>query len=157
MTEIRVILSPSLLARAALYNGIAPMASSVFYLLAADLVLLTHVLFVVFVVLGLLLVLAGKLLGWQWVCNPWFRLAHLLAIAVVVAQSWLGLVCPLTTLEMALRSRTGEVTYEGAFIAHWLQTVLYYQAPVWVFALAYTAFGGLVLVSWIWVRPRPFR
>ena len=133
------------------------MSSSVVYLLAADLILLTHTLFVVFVVLGLVLVLAGKPLGWQWVRNPWFRLFHLLAIAVVVAQSWLGIICPLTTLEMALRSRAGEVTYDGAFIAHWLQTLLYYQAPAWIFALAYSGFGVLVLVSWFWVRPRSFR
>jgi hypothetical protein len=73
------------------------------YLLAADLLLFAHALFVVFVVSGLLMIIAGRLLSWSWVRNPWFRLAHLIAIGVVVLQSWLGQVCPLTIWEMALR------------------------------------------------------
>lgn len=124
------------------------------YLLAADLMLLTHVLFVAFVVVGLVLILAGKLCAWSWVRNPWFRLAHLACIGVVVLQSWLGGICPLTTWEMTLREKAGEAVYAGAFIAHWLEAILYYRAPQWVFTLAYTVFGGLVLVCWFWVRPR---
>jgi hypothetical protein len=125
-----------------------------FYLLAADAILLLHVLFVLFVVLGLLLVFAGRLAGWAWVRNRAFRIAHLVAIGIVVLQSWFGVICPLTTLEMWLRSRAGDATYAGSFIAHWLDTLLYYQAPAWVFAICYTAFGGLVVASWYWVRPR---
>lgn len=124
------------------------------WLLAADALLLGHVLFVTFVVGGLLLVIAGGLLGWAWVRNRVFRLVHLACVGVVVIQSWLGLVCPLTTWEMALRQRAGDATYSGAFIAHWLGELLYYQAPAWVFAVIYTAFGALVVASWLWVRPR---
>ena len=124
--------------------------------LAADLMLAVHVLFVLFVVGGLLLILAGKALRWSWVRNPWFRLAHLAAIAIVVLQSWLGVACPLTTLEMALRERGGEITYSGGFIVHWMNALLYYQAPAWVFTAAYSAFGVLVAVAWFWVRPRGF-
>ena len=47
------------------------------YALAADALLLAHVLFVLFVVLGLLLVFAGWRRSWSWVRNPWFRVAHL--------------------------------------------------------------------------------
>jgi hypothetical protein len=126
------------------------------YLVAADLVLLVHALFVAFVVVGLVLILAGKPLGWSWVRNPWFRAAHLAAIAVVVLQAWLGIVCPLTTWEMALRAKGGDAVYAGAFVAHWLDALLYYQAPPWVFAVAYTLFGALVVLSWFRVRPRPF-
>lgn len=127
------------------------------YRIAADLILLTHVLFVAFVVLGLLLILAGRPLGWAWVRNPWFRLAHLAGIGVVVLQAWLGIICPLTTWEGALREKAGDAVYSGAFVAHWLEELLYYQAPPWVFTVAYTVFGGLVGLSWYWVRPRPFR
>jgi hypothetical protein len=126
------------------------------YRIAADVVLLLHASFVLFVVLGLVLILAGRFGGWAWIRNPWFRVVHLLAIGFVVIQSWFGLICPLTTLEMSLRARAGLATYPGAFIAHWLETLLYYQAPAWVFALFYTIFGGLVVVSWFWVRPRQF-
>lgn len=129
------------------------MESQTFYLLAADMLLLTHVLFVAFVVCGLLLILAGKLFSWGWVRNRIFRLAHLIAIGVVVVQSWFGVICPLTTWEMALRERAGDVVYGGTFMSHWLETILYYNAPAWVFVVCYTIFGLLVVVSWFWVRP----
>jgi hypothetical protein len=122
-------------------------------LLAADAVLLLHFLFVIYVVLGLILIVAGGLLRWSWVRNWWFRISHLAAIGVVVLQAWLGMICPLTTLEMSLRREAGDASYSGAFIAHWIDTVLYYQAPAWVFALCYTVFGAVVVLSWFWVRP----
>lgn len=130
------------------------MNSSLLYLLAADAVLVVHALFVAFVVAGLVLIFTGKILGWSWVRHRGFRIAHLVAIGIVVVQSWLGAICPLTTLEMVLRSRAGGTTYGGSFIAHWLDALLYYQAPAWVFAVGYTAFGALVVAGWFWVRPR---
>lgn len=133
------------------------MDSSSAYLLAADAVLLAHALFVAFVVFGLVLILAGGSLRWEWVRNPWFRLFHIAAIGVVVIQSWLAVICPLTILEMAFRQRAGDTAYPGSFIGHWLETLLYYEAPAWVFVLCYTAFGALVAMSWFWVRPRPFK
>lgn len=127
------------------------------YLLAADALLVLHVLVVVFIVAGLLLVYAGGFLGWSWVRNPWFRIIHLIAIGVVMAQAWAGEVCPLTTWEQSLRQRAGEVHYSGSFIVHWLGELLYYEAPMWVFALCYTLFGALVLAAWYLVRPRRLR
>lgn len=131
--------------------------SSSAYLLAADAVLLVHALFVAFVVFGQALILAGGGLQWGWVRNPWFRLTHVAAIGVVVIQSWLSVICPLTNLEMAFRSRAGDAVYPGSFIGHWLETLLYYDAPTWVFVACYTAFGALVVASWFWVKPRGFR
>ena len=124
------------------------------YLLAADLLLFGHALFVAFVVFGLALILAGGMLDWAWVRNRWFRIAHLAAIGIVALQSWLGLICPLTIWEMALRERAGSDTYAGSFIAHWLDTLLYYQAPAWVFTVCYTVFAALVVASWFWIPPR---
>ena len=131
------------------------MESQLIYSLAADAILLTHILFVAFLVFGLLLIFAGKLLLWSWVRNSWFRLAHLVGIGIVVLQSWLGVICPFTTWEMALRSKAGDVVYAGSFMSHWLGALLYYQAPEWVFIVCYSVFAVLVLASWIWVRPRP--
>ena len=131
--------------------------SATFYLFAADALLTLHVLFVAFVVFGLLLILAGKVLNWSWVRNAWFRLTHLVAIGVVVLQSWFGMICPLTIWEMALRNKAGDAVYAGTFISHWLESILYDRAPAWVFAVCYTVFGALVVLSWFWVRPRPFR
>jgi hypothetical protein len=128
-----------------------------FYRLAADLVLYLHLTFVIFVAGGLLLIYLGKFASWDWVKNRCFRLAHLLAIGIVVLQSWLGVICPLTTLEMWLREQAGDAIYPGAFMAHWVQRILYYDVPAWVFALCYTAFGALVVASWFWIRPRSTR
>ena len=125
-----------------------------FSLPLANTVLVLHVGIAVFVVAGLLLVVVGNLGHWGWVNNVWFRVAHSAAVVVIVAESWLGFVCPLTTLEMWLRSRAGEASYGGGFIEHWLQQLLYYSAPPWVFIAAYTVFALLVLASWWYFPPR---
>jgi polyferredoxin len=125
--------------------------------LLANTVLILHVGIAAFVVAGLVLAILGNLNRWSWVNNFWFRSAHLVAIAVVVAESWCGVACPLTTLEMWLRSQAGASTYGRGFIEHWLQQLLYYDAPPWVFVLAYSAFGLLVLASWWYFPPRPRR
>ncbi len=118
----------------------------------ADAVLTLHVGVVLFVVVGLALILAGNRLGWRWVNAWWLRLTHLAAIGVVIAESWLGIVCPLTTLEMWLRAKAGAGTYGGSFIEHWLQRLLYYDAPPWVFVMAYSVFGLMVAAVW-WIWP----
>lgn len=119
----------------------------------ADAVLALHVSLVSFVVGGLVLVVIGNLRWWRWVNALWFRLAHLATIGVVVAESWFGIVCPLTTLEMRLREQAHQSTYKESFIEHWLQQVLYYEAPAWVFVAVYTAFGLAVVASWVWFPP----
>ncbi|SDT91225.1 DUF2784 domain-containing protein [Halopseudomonas salegens] len=129
------------------------MTRQLLFLWLADFILVVHVLFVLFVVCGLLAIYLGYALQWQWVRNRFFRLAHLVAIAIVVLQAWLGVICPLTGWEMALRAKAGEAAYSGSFIQHWLQQLLYYSAPDWVFVLLYTVFGSLVLASWWLVRP----
>ena len=113
-----------------------------------------HASLVAFIVLGLVAILCGKLRRWNWVRRFWFRIAHLVAIAFVTLQAWLGAICPLTLWEMQLRERAGDATYSGAFIAHWLERLIYYRAPEWVFVLGYTLFAALVVASWFWVRPR---
>jgi hypothetical protein len=60
----------------------------------------------------------------------------------------------LTAVETVLRRRAGDATYAGSFIAHWMEELLYFDAPVWVFTVAYTLFGLIVVASWWWVRPR---
>ena len=113
-----------------------------------------HVGIAAFVVAGLVLVIVCNLKHWGWVNNVGFRAAHVAAIGIVVAESWLGFVCPLTTLEMWLRSRAGATSYGGGFVEHWLQRLLYYSAPPWVFVAVYTVFALLVLATWWYFPPR---
>jgi Protein of Unknown function (DUF2784) len=127
------------------------------YQLLADLVLSLHLAIVLFVVGGLAVIVFGSRRGWRIAGALWFRLAHLAAIAVVVAQAWLGVVCPLTTLEMWLRANARDSTYSGSFIEHWVHRLMYFDAPPWVFAIAYSLFGLAVLAAWWYFPPKSGR
>jgi hypothetical protein len=118
----------------------------------ADLVVTVHAAYVGFVVFGLVAILAGYAMQWQWVRDPYFRLAHLAAILFVCAEAFGGWVCPLTTLEDAMRQRAGQAAYAGDFIGYWLDWLIFYNAPQWVFTTLYTAFGALVLAT-LWLVP----
>lgn len=130
------------------------MESRLPYQIAADGLLVLHVLFILFVVLGLACIAAGWAHNWRWTRNPWFRAGHLAAISIVVLQAWLGLNCPLTIWEMQFRERAGQFTYSGSFIEHWLHRLIFYEADAWVFILAYTVFGIAVIATWIGYPPR---
>jgi hypothetical protein len=125
--------------------------------LLADAVLTLHFAVVAFVLGGALVVMLGGPAGWAWVRAPLLRWAHLGAISFVVLQTWLGAHCPLTVLEIWLRQQARNAGYERSFIEHWVQRLLYYDAPPWAFGLVYTLFGLGVL--WLWRRwpPRPWR
>lgn len=85
------------------------------YSALADLVLVVHLAFVVFVVLGGLLVL-------RW---PWLALVHFPAAVWGVVIEYTGGICPLTPLENSLRQSGGASGYSGGFIEHYIQPVLY--------------------------------
>ena len=79
----------------------------------ADAVLLLHVLVVVFVVGGLLAVLAGNRLGWRWVNGVWFRRAHVAAIGIVLGLgASLALTRVVSTYLVGV-SATDPVTFAG--------------------------------------------
>lgn len=120
----------------------------------ADLVLAAHVGIVLFVVLGQVAILVGGVRGWPWVRSFRVRMAHLVLMLVIVAQAWLGRLCPLTVWEQALREHAGQGAYAGSFIEHWLSRLIFFDAPWWVFALVYTLFATVVAGSWIAFPPR---
>jgi Protein of Unknown function (DUF2784) len=100
--------------------------------LAADLVLILHGLFIVWVVLGGLAVL------WR----GWLAALHLPAVAWSVWISWSGHFCPLTPLEQSLRRAAGQAGYEGGFIEHYLTAAIY---PAGLTSDAQIALGFAVL------------
>ena len=116
--------------------------------IAANAILIIHFVFVAFVVGGLALTWAGAILGWRWVRNFWFRIAHLSAICFVAAEALLGVICPLTLWEDALRGNTSH----SGFIERWLHRVMFYQLPEWVFTLTYFGFA-IVVVATYWLVP----
>jgi len=119
-------------------------------LLLADLILVVHFAFVLFVVGGLPLIWIGAAAGWRWIRDIRFRTAHLAAILIVSAEAVAGIWCPLTVWEDALRG----VDQDQSFIGRWIHAVLFYELPAWIFTTAYLAFAALIALTWWQVPPR---
>ena len=85
------------------------------YKLLADLVLILHLFFIVFVLLG------GLLILWR----RWILWLHIPALIWAVVLEFLGLICPLTPLENSLRKAGGDTGYSGGFIEHYLIPLIY--------------------------------
>lgn len=118
------------------------------YNLLADLVLLLHLAFIVFVVLGGLLVARWPRLVWL----------HLPAVVWGALIEYIGWVCPLTPLENRLRRAGGAEGYEEGFIEHYLAPVIY---PPGLTPEVGAILGSLVILinaaiyGWLWRRRRP--
>jgi hypothetical protein len=105
----------------------------VIYRALADLVLVVHLGFVLFVVLGGLVVL-------RW---PWVAWLHVPAATWGVLIEYSGWICPLTPLENSFRVRGGEAGYSGGFIEHYIQPVLY---PAGLTRSTQMVLGSVVLI-----------
>ena len=103
------------------------------YRVLADLVLVIHLAFVLFVVLGGLLVL-------RW---PRLALVHIPAAIWGVLIEFSGWICPLTPLENSLRMKGGEAGYSGGFIEHYVLPTLY---PSGLTRPTQLVLGSIVLV-----------
>jgi len=86
--------------------------------IAADAVLVLHLAFVLFALLGGLLVLRA----------PGFAWLHLPALAWAAFVEFTGRVCPLTPLEVELRRAAGDSGYAGGFVEHYIDALLYPEA-----------------------------
>lgn len=117
--------------------------------LLADAILVVHVLFVAFVVGGLGFIWIGAWRNWSAVRNFRFRITHLAAIAFVAFESIIGIACPLTVWEDALRGNASD----GGLIAGWLRRLLYYDFPPQVFIVSYVAFALTVLATFFLIPP----
>jgi hypothetical protein len=124
------------------------------YSVCADAVVYAHVAYVCFVVLGLVAILIGFVLRWQWIRNIWFRVAHLVMIGIVVVEALFGITCPLTTLENNLRRSAGETARAESFVGRWVHDLLFYDAPASVFTVVYCLFGAVVLATFVIAPPR---
>ena len=86
--------------------------------IAADAVLVLHLAFVLFVLLGGLLALRASRFAWL----------HLPALAWAAFVEFTGRACPLTPLEVALRRAAGDSGYAGGFVDHYIVALLYPEA-----------------------------
>jgi len=120
----------------------------------ADVIVVFHLAYVSFIVFGLAAILLGVVFRWGWVRNIWFRTIHLIAIGIVVAESLVGIACPLTTWEKQLRVMAGQASYAGDFLGHWAHQLIFYRADPWVFTALYVAFGVAVVAAFVLAPPR---
>ncbi|MBD3221629.1 DUF2784 family protein [bacterium] len=117
--------------------------------LLADVVLVVHLLFILFVVLGGLVVLRWPRLAWLHLpCWVWGALIE-----------FTGWICPLTPLEVRLRHEAGQAGYSGGFIDHYLVPLVYPPGltPQWqiVLGVGVLAINGVIyglLVRRLWRR-----
>ena len=123
------------------------------YAILADLIVVIHFGYVSFVVLGLLIILLGGVLRWRFIRNFWFRTVHLTTILVVVFESLIGMMCPLTVWEYDLRIAAGQQNVSDvSFVARLVHQLMFFECPPIVFTVGYCLFGLAVLGSW-WLYP----
>lgn len=112
--------------------------------LAADTVLVAHLLFILYVLFGGLLVLRWRWLAWL----------HLPTAAWGVIVEMLHLQCPLTPLENSLRQAAGQAGYSAGFVEHYLMPIIYPagltpQVQWWLAALVLLLNGLIYGVVWL--------
>jgi hypothetical protein len=121
---------------------------------AALSILALHLAIIAFNVAGCVLVPIGVWFRWRWVREFWWRLAHLLSLALVALQALMGRACFLTIWQ----GDASGASHVQPLIAGWINRLIYWPLPLWVFADAYAAVFAYVIALWIFVRPRmPWR
>ena len=121
--------------------------------LAGELTLAVHLLVIAFNVVGLAAIPLGAWRGWAWIRVRWWRALHLASWALVAVQAALGRACILTIWQDRL---------EGAgprppLIERWVNSVVYWPLPIWVFGAIYLALFAAVLGFWVLPATRPLR
>ena len=118
------------------------------HLLLAELIVILHLLFIVFAMFGGLLVIKWPRLVWL----------HIPVVAWGALTEFLGLICPLTPLEIWLRQQAGVDSYQGGFISHYLVPLIY--PPGLTPGTQWLLGGGLVIFNiliyaWVYRRGHP--
>ena len=129
--------------------------------LLADAIVVLHLAYVLFVLLGFAAIWIGAWLHWSWTRRRAFRVTHLACTLVVALEAVFGVVCPLTEWEYELRLEAGQVprcrgevpTEPISFVGRLVRSVLFYDAPPWVLTTCYVVFGLVVLATFVWLPP----
>lgn len=115
----------------------------------AQLVLSLHLAVIAFNVAGLVVIPLGARLGWRLVRIRWLRLLHLASLAVVAVQAAFGRACFLTIWQSDLTGGS-----EEPLVMRFVNSVVFWPLPIWVFTALYLAVFAYVLALWWAVRPR---
>ena len=120
-------------------------------MILADAVLAAHVAIILFNLFGLIAVPIGGPCGWRFVRVGWWRIWHVVALATLAAQALAGRACILTIWQAGL---AGSAAGPAPLISGWVDRLIYWRLPLWVFAALYVAvFGYALTLLWL-VPPR---
>ena len=122
-----------------------------FYLIS-DIVLILHFCIVIFITLGFVLVPVGYTLNWEWLRNIKIRSLHLGLICLVALETFLGVNCPLTIIEIKLNN----LNYSKTFIAYWISRVVYWDLPTQFFIVLYSLCVLWAILMWTIFPPKNF-
>jgi len=120
-------------------------------------VLAVHGAVIAFNVGGLIVIPLGAWRGWRWVRTRWLRALHLALLVVVALQALLGRACFLTLWQAALEQSAGQAASREPLIARWVDSVIFWNLPIWFFAALYVAVLIYALALWRWVPPARWR
>jgi hypothetical protein len=120
--------------------------------LLADIVLACHFAIAAFITAGLILIPIGYYRHWVWVRKRRLRLLHAGLMVFIALEALLGIACPLTSLESALRDQK----VPDYFLADLVHRLLYWNAPSELFLVLYFLSTLWVLFLWKWVSPVKF-
>ena len=116
----------------------------------ADTILILHFLVIIFIISLYFLIPYGYSKNWKFAKNYKIRLAHLMLIFFITLETFLGIICPLTTLENDLRGQL----YSETFISFWISKVIYWDLPTTFFIVVYTIFLIFAIILWLKFLPK---
>ncbi|PPR79889.1 MAG: hypothetical protein CFH01_00098 [Alphaproteobacteria bacterium MarineAlpha2_Bin1] len=117
--------------------------------LLADIILIIHFFIAFFVFLGLFFPIPYKL-NWNFAKNFYLRFVHLLLITIILFETLIGFICPLTIFENILRGNTDTRT----FISKWLQNLLFWDFSIVYFILIYFICFFWTVFIWFYYPPK---
>lgn len=114
------------------------------YLYLADLVLVSHIAFIGWVIFGALFTRARRWLAW----------AHIASLAYGIVSELTPLPCPLTLAENWCESKGGVTPYHGPFLLHYLDATVYPNLPAWLLVTCgvVVCFFNLAIYALRWRR-----
>jgi hypothetical protein len=123
-------------------------------MMAAGAILAAHVAIILFNLFGLVTIPIGGLCRWRFVRIRWWRVLHILLLAAVAVQAVAGRACVLTLWQAALSGAAGA---PAPLIIGWVDRLIYWRLPIWVFAVLYVVVFGYALALFWLVPPRRSR
>ena len=110
----------------------------------ADLILGIHFCVVIFVVFGLLIMPIGYLFSLNWTRHRRMRSIHIVLMGLITLETLLGITCPLTYFENAMRG--GD--YNQSFVSYWIMSLVYWDLPTHYFISAYILCSLWTILFW---------